>query len=234
MEPPRRLQIATPTHANTTHEQADKASRLAALGISESLLEEGMRYSWSEMDRCSGNDVRSAAGQTGYTKPMRFLREKLLPEGWTKGGPPYGLEAIISPGRTFQIVTSSATSATGMEGQMPATKYPKGRRTADAIVDHGQLAFDVVSLTNSPLAEMKSYFWLYFVDEDGDEIRHELSVPTHIAIKAGGKRGKIDQFGSRIILDAISLNSDEIPEEEAEDAFSEDLDIQVPRRADSE
>jgi hypothetical protein len=233
MEAPRRLKIATSADVGTTHEQADKASRLAALGLSETLLEEGMRYSWLEMDRCSGNDVRSAAGQTGYTKPMRYLREKLLPEGWSKGGPPHGLESVIAPDHSFQIVTSSATSATGLEGQMPATKYPKGQRTADTIVDHGQLALDVVFLATIPLEELKTLFWLYYVDGDKDEIRHELSVATHIAIKAGGKRGRIDQFGSRIILDAISLNSAQIPEEETEDDFSDDLDIQVPRRGDS-
>jgi hypothetical protein len=232
MEAPRRLKIATPADL-VSHVQADRASRLAALGLTADLLNEGMRFSWIEMDRCTGNDVRSAAGQIGYTKALRYVREKLASEGWTKGGPPKGLESAIAPDRSFQIVTSSATSAVGIEGQMPATKYAKGRRTADAIVDHGQLALDTVSLATIPLEELKTLFWLYYVDKDKDEVRHELSVPTHIAIKPGGKRGKIDQFAARIILDPIGMNSDKIPEEEERDDFSDDLDIPVPRRADS-
>jgi hypothetical protein len=99
MPDPQPLHNVAPLHA-----EAEKASRLAALGLTEELLEEGMRYTWAEMDRCSGNDVAAAEGNTGYTKPMRFLRERLLPQGWTKGGPPLGLESVIDPTRSFQIV----------------------------------------------------------------------------------------------------------------------------------
>lgn len=229
MTDPRPLHKAIPLHV-----KADKASRLAALGLSEELLEEAMRFAWAEMDRCTGNDVKAAEGNAGYGKPLRRLRERLLPEGWTNGGPPRGLESVISPDRTFQIVTSSATSATGLEGQMPATKYPKGRQTAEAIKDDGQLALDVITLTQEPKAELKTLFWLFYLDLTGDELRHELSVPTHMTIGPKAKRGRIDEFGSRIILDAIPLDSDGALDEESDREFSEDLDIPVPRRATSE
>lgn len=213
---------------------ADKASRLAALGLTEELLEEGMRYTWAEMDRCSGNDVAAAEGNTGYTKPMRFLRERLLPQGWTKGGPPLGLESVIDPTRSFQIVTSSATSATGIEGQMPSTKNPKGRWTAEAIEDRGQLALDLVALTQEAKTELKTFFWIYFVDSGADEMRHEVSLPTHMAIGANAKKGRIDEFSSRIILNAVPLDRDTALDQDGEHEFSEDLDIQIPRRAASE
>ena len=229
MPDPHPLHNVAPLHA-----EADKASRLAALGLTEELLEEGMRYTWTEMDRCSGNDVAAAEGNTGYTKPMRFLRERLLPQGWTKGGPPLGLESVIDPTRSFQIVTSSATSATGIEGQMPSTKNLKGRWTAEAIEDRGQLALDLVGLTLEAKVELKTYFWIYFVDSSADEMRHELSLPTHMAIGPNAKKGRIDEFGSRIILNAVPLDADTTLDQDGGHEFSEDLDIQIPRRAASE
>jgi hypothetical protein len=216
------------------HVQADKESRLAALGLSEQLLEDGMRFAAAEMDRCSGNDVVSAEGNAGYGKPMRFLRDRLRPAGWTKGGPPIGLESVINPDRTFQIVISSATPATGRENQMPATKYPKGRQTAEAIEDPNQLVLDLVTFTREPKLDLKTLFWLYCLDKKNNEIRHELSIPTHMSIAPMAKRGRIDEFGSRIILSPISLDLDSILEEVREDDFSEDLDIPVVRRTLSE
>jgi hypothetical protein len=223
---PRRLP-APPIHI-----QADKANRLAGMGLSEKLLEEGMRFAQAEMERCSGNDVNAAEGNAAYTKLMRFLRDRLLRESWSKGGQP-NLESVIDPTRTFQIVTSSANWATGLEDRMPATKYAKGRRTAETIEDHGQLALDVIELSQVAKPELKTFFWLYFIDKKKEEIRHELSIPTHMKISSKSKRGKIDEFGSRILLNALPLESaTDIEEEEVrEDDFSDDLDIQIPRRA---
>ena len=223
---PRRL------HPQPLHVQAEKASRLAGMGLSEKLLDEAMRYALAEIERCSGNEVNAAKGNTAYAKLMGFLRERLLPEGWTRGGQP-DLESVISPDRSFQIVTSSANWATGLEDRMPATKYAKGRVTAETIKDHGQLALDVVHLTQEAKPELMSFFWLYYLDKQKEEIRHELAVPTHMTIRPKAKRGRIDEFGSRIILDAVPMeSSDDLEEDNNEEEFSDDLDIQVPRRAD--
>ncbi|HWI95603.1 MAG TPA: hypothetical protein VNS60_06005 [Solirubrobacterales bacterium] len=223
---PRRL------HVPSLHLQADKDSRLAGLGLSEKLLEEGMRYAKAEMERCSGNDVNAAEGNAAYSKLIRFLREKLIPDGWSRGSQP-GLESVINPDRTFQIVTSSANWATGYDDQMPATKYPKGKRTAETMQDHGQLALDVVHLTQEAKRELKTLFWIYYLDRKKEEIRHELSIPTHMTISPKSKKGRIDEFGSRIILNAIPLESADELDEEHEDDFTDDLDIPVPRRASS-
>jgi hypothetical protein len=221
MEP--RLHIPSP------HARADKASRLAAMGLTAELLDEGMRYAFSEMERCSGNDVKAAKGNAAYGKPLRFVRERLLPEGWSKGGMP-NLESVIHPSRAFQITTSSANWATGDIDLMPATKYLKGRRTAEVIKDNGQMAMDLAGMTKEVKPEMRTFFWLYYLDEGKEEIRHELAIPTHMTIKPKAKRGRIDEFASRIILDAISLDSADIDEERGEE-FSDDLDIQIERRA---
>jgi hypothetical protein len=220
---PRRLNIPP------LHVRAEIASRLAAMGLSEELLAEAVRYAYAEKDRCTGNDALAAGGFTVWTKLLRFLREQLIPQGWSKGGLP-DLESVIHPSRSFQIVPSSGNWATGDADRMPATKYPKGRRTAEVIADNGQFSLDIVGSTLEAKPEIKTFFLLTYEDEDKEEIRHELSIPTHMKIAPNAKRGRIDEFGSRIILSPIPLDIDTDLDEEHEEEFSDDLDIPVERR----
>ena len=225
---PHRLDIR-PLHVRT-----DTASRLAAMGLTEELLIEATRYAYAEKDRCTGNDARAAGGYAVWTKLLRFLRDKLLPQGWAKGGLPE-LESVIHPSRSFQIVPSSGNWATGDSDRMPSTKNPKGRRTAEVIADNGQLSLDVVESTLETKPEIKTFFFLTHEDENKEEIRHELSIPTHMKIGPNAKKGRIDEFGSRIILAPISreVDADLDLDQEHEEQVSEDLDIPVERRASS-
>ena len=220
-----------PRHLDITplHVRAETATRLAAMGLTEELLAEATRFAYAEKDRCTSNDARAAGGFAVWTKSLRFLREELLPQGWSKGGLP-DLESVIHPSRSFQIVPSSGNWATGYNDRMPTTKYLKGRRTAEVIADNGQFSLDVVGSTREPKPEIKTFFFLTYEDKDKEEIRHELSIPTHMTIGPKAKRGRIDEFGSRIILTPVTLEADTDLEEGPAEEFSDDLDIQVERR----
>jgi hypothetical protein len=214
------------------HIRAENTTRLIAMGLTEELLAEAVRYGYTEAERCSGNDVRMAGGTNSWGKPLRYLRENLLPKGWSKGGPP-NLESVISPDRSFQIASAGANSFTGQPDRMPSTQNLKGPLTALAISGNKQMALDIAGSSPEPAPEMQTWYLLRYLDEAKDEIRCELSIPTHIAIRKGAKRGRIDEFGSRLILTPIKLGSDTDLEGERDEEFSEDLDIPVARRASS-
>jgi hypothetical protein len=211
------------------HVRAEIATRLAAMGLTEEFLTEATSYAYAEKDRCTGNDARAAGGYAVWTKLLRFMRDGLLPKGWAKGGLP-NLESVIHPSRSFQIVPSSGNWATGDPDRMPATRHLKGRRTQEVIADNGQFALDVVGSTLEAKPEIKTFFFLTYEDEDKEEIRHELAIPTHMTIGPKAKKGRIDEFGSRIILTPVKLDADTDLDEEHEEEFSDDLDISVERR----
>jgi hypothetical protein len=218
----RRLRVAP------LHDRAQVASQLAALDLTEELLADALRFAYGEGERCTGNDVNMAGGIDIWGKPLRYLRDQ-RPE-WPQSRQP-DLEGIIHPSRAFRITSARGNWATGDPEWMPSTETPKGRLTLEAIQGNGQMALDVVGVTQLPAPVMKTYYLLHHLDKTKEEIRCELSIPTHMKIGPKAKKGRIDEFGPRLILAAIPVDSDADLDQEDEVEFSDDLDIQIPRRA---
>jgi hypothetical protein len=215
------------------HIQAQTTGTLAGMGLSEELLAEAVRFAYLERERCSGNDVNAAGGNAAWGKPLRFLRDKLLQEGWHRGGQP-DLESVISPDRSFRICSAAGNWATGDINAMPATAGLKGRLTLDAICDNGQMTLDLVGGSGRSVPQMQTRFLLHYLDEANEHIRPELSVPTHMTIAPNAKKGRIDEFKHRLILKPIEFETETEIEDQHEEEFSDDLDISIPRRASSE
>jgi len=215
------------------HVQAQTQSRLAALGLTDELLQNALRFAYSESERCSGNDVSSAAGYAKWGKPLRFLRDHLLPEGWLRGGLPR-LESVVSPDGSFRITSATGNFATGDLAWMPATAGLKGRLALEAIGDNGQGALDIAGESREVVAPMITYYLLHHLDLEKEQIRSELSIPTHMTIRPKAKKGRIDEFKNRLILNSIDFGIETDVEDGSEADFSDDLDIPVPRRATSE
>ncbi len=215
------------------HVQAQTASTLAGMGLSEELLAEAVHFAYLERERCSANDVNAAGGNAAWGKPLRFLRDKLLREGWHRGGQP-DLESVISPDRSFRICSAAGNWATGDLNSMPATAGLKGRLTLDAIHDNGQMTLDIVGGSTRSLPQMRTHYLLHCLDEAREHIRHELSIPTHMTIRPEAKKGRIDEFKHRLIFKPIAFEAETDVEDKDEEEFSDDLDIAIPRRASSE
>ena len=218
----RSLQVAS------LHDRVSIASQLAALDLAEELLADAVRYAYGEADHCTGNDVNMAAGIDMWGKPIRYLREH-LPK-WPHSRQP-DLEGIIHPSRAFRIASARGNWATGDAKWMPSTETLKGRLTMEAIQGNGQMALDVVGSTQAPAPLMRTYYLLHHFDKAKEEIRCELSVPTHMKIGPKAKKGRIDEFGPRIIMKSIPLDSSADLDQEDEVEFTDDLDIQIERRA---
>jgi hypothetical protein len=218
---------------SSLHSQVLTQSDLATLGLPQSLLHEALRFTYRESERCSANDVKAASGYAIWGKPLRYLGDKLAPKGWRRDGAPR-LESIISPDGSIRILSAAGDFATGLRGSMPSTAGPKGRLTLDAIADNGQMTMEIPGdpVKLSPTAI--TYYFLHHLDSAKEQIRSELSVPTHMKITPRGKRGLIDGFKDRIYLEPIDFNVEtDLEDTDHEDEFSADLDIHIPRRADS-
>lgn len=212
------------------HVQAQTASRLATMGLSEELLAEAVRHAYLERDRCTGNDVNAAGGNAIWGKPLRFLRDRLLPNGWHRGGQP-DLESVISPDRSFRITSAAGNWATGDFQKMPKTAGLKGRLALEAIGESAQIAFDLVGETPKAAPQMRTYYFLHHLDEAQEHVRYELSMPSHMSIRPKAKKGRVDEFKHRLILKPVEFDINADLEDEHENEFSDDLDISVERRA---
>lgn len=223
------LPTTTPLHA-----QALTQSDLAALGLTEDLLQESLRFAYSESERCSANDVKAASGYAIWGKPLRYLGDKLAPKGWRRDGAPR-LESIVSPDGSFRITSAAGNFATGVLDAMPATAGPKGRLTLEAIGDNGQTSLDIPGESLKVVSPMITYYFLHHLDTAKEQIRSELSIPSHMKIAPKAKKGVIDEFKERLILQPVEFGVEaDLGEGGDEEEFSDDLDIPVPRRAASE
>lgn len=222
-------------NASPLHLQAQTQSRLAALRLTEELLQEALRFAYSESERCSANDVKAARGYAIWGKPLRYLGDKLAPKGWLRDGAPR-LESVVSPDGSFRITSAAGNFATGIRDAMPATAKPKGRRALEAIGDSGQTSLDIPGESVRVVAPMITYYFLHHLDTAKEQIRSELSIPSHMKIAPQAKRGVIDEFKNRLILQSVEFGVEADVGEEGndEEEFSDDLDIPVPRRAASE
>jgi hypothetical protein len=219
-------------NASSLHAQTLTQSDLAALGLTEETLHEALRFAYGESERCSANDVKAASGYAIWGKPLRSLGDALAPKGWHRDGAPR-LESIVSPDGSFRITSAAGNFATAVEDWMPATATPKGRRTQEAIGDNGQMAMDIPGESVDVVAPMITYYFLHHLDAVKEQIRSELSIPTHMTIAPKAKKGTIDEFKNRLILRPVEFGIEADLGEEDEPAFSDDLDIRISRRADS-
>jgi hypothetical protein len=221
-------------NASPLHIQAQTQSRLAALGLDEALLQEALRFAYIEAERCSANDVRAAAGWAVWGKPLRYLGDQLASKGWRRDGAPR-LESLVSPDGSFRITSAAGNFATGDRDWMPKTAGPKGRRALEAIGDNGQTSMDILGESIEVVSPMITHYLLHHLDKAREQIRAELSIPTHMTIAPKAKRGVIDEFKDRLILQPVEFGVDaDLGEGGDEEDFSDDLDIPVPRRAASE
>jgi hypothetical protein len=204
-------------------------------GLTETLLLDAARYGFDEAGDSTANDVKTLAGFLSWAKPLRFLRDRLGPQGWVPGRHP-DLETVISPDRTFQVACATGNPATGTD-RMPSTHLDKGPLAGLAIAGNQQLSFPRSvhpQFGNSPVAGMETWYLLQYVDLDEEgrgEIRVELSLPKHFTGSRPGvsrpKRGYINAWKPRLKLSPIQIGDEA---EYRQDELEEEIDVRVEPR----
>jgi len=165
--------------------------RLAELGLTEQILERVVRRADAEARLCSDFDPPLLEGLTRWGRATRYLREELVPLGWSFDNP-RNFARTIHPSREFAIVVTTGDELTGVPGATPGTKYPKGLATMLAVTANVQLAFDFGSeflLNGAGIVT-----WFLMIHSDDREHRVELSLP------GGFADGTITHWAERIIL----------------------------------
>jgi hypothetical protein len=188
--------------------------RLSELGLDVSTIERVVRRADAEASTCTALDPPIMEGLTRWAKTSRFLREELIPQGWTYDNP-RNLARTIHPSGEFALVAATGDELTGLPEVVPTTRYRKGEATVRAVHANEQLAFDFGESWNSMLLDVDegallTWFLLFYADEH--EFRSEVSLPNHI------QDGLITGWAERIILPpfrraAQVMTYDSVPEQ---------------------
>jgi hypothetical protein len=186
----------------------EAVDRLAELGLSVEMVERVVRRADAEASICTLLDPPIMEGLTRWGRTNRFLREELLPVGWTFDNP-RNLPRTIHPSGEFAIVATTGDELTGLLDLMPTTKYAKGYATVQAVETNGQLTLDFGDFDlgaadgqTRNAGELLTWLMLFHVDDEG--FRVELSLPDAIV------EGRITSWAERIILPVFARDDDRL------------------------
>jgi hypothetical protein len=184
--------------AARVHAEDEAVDRLAELGLSVEIIERVVRRADAEASVCTALDPPIMEGLTRWGRTNRFLREELIPVGWTFDNP-RNLPRTIHPSGEFAIVATTGDELTGLLDLLPATKYAKGYATVQAVETNEQLTLDFEDFEFGAAdgqarnaGDLLTWLLLFHVDDEG--FRVELSLPDAIT------EGRITSWAERIIL----------------------------------
>jgi len=182
------------------------SARLVELGLSVDIVADALRRADVDSTACSVLDPPILEGLLRWGRTTKYLREGLLPLGWTFDNP-RNLARTISPGGDFAIVVATGNERTGLADVEAGTRHHKGYATERAVIANGQLTLDLGDLlrvapfdraagTGADAEQPTMWLLLFCVDEDA--FRAELSLPAAI------DNGRITQWSERILLPVIA------------------------------
>lgn len=188
----------------TRHESSDVTTRLAELGLDQMDLQEAVMQGMFARSECTPNDPPFYAGINAWARPVRVLREKLIPKQWTRSDDDnYSL--VVNPDGNLAIAVATGDENTGIAMANPMTKSAKGPKTQRAIEDN---QYQLSLFEPSPEFEIPetahndrvTWILLQYYDQSKKEVRFELSLPSSYS-------GKVDGWSERIILSPLSFDS---------------------------
>jgi hypothetical protein len=196
--------------------------RLAELGLDVGVIERVVRRADAEASLCTELDPPIMEGMTRWGRTSRFLREELIPRGWTFDNP-RNLARTIHPTGEFALVAATGDEFTGVPDVQPSTKYRKGEATVAAVTHNVQLAFEFPGFDTMMDGDqpMRTWFVLFYPDEH--EFRAEVSLPDGIA------DGRITSWAERIILPPFPRDPFAVPVA-ADSGPAEHAIVEVTRR----
>ncbi len=204
-------------------EETDVVGRLHGMGMAVQVLRDAVREGVAPVIGCTGHDPAQLPGILGWGKITRALRDRMVPSGWKARGV-RGQALTTSADGSVSVVVAAGDENTGRLGDSPTTRSAKGPATKDAVA-WNQRSFAEISADFAKAAPDRStartWALLYFIDEEEDEVRVELSLPTHIR-----ENGFVAEWHERIILPAVELSTPpSAPHDELEDEHEETVPV---------
>jgi hypothetical protein len=200
---------------------------LAALGLSLGHLAEARGRAQHDVDECTALDPPGARGHIRHIRTVRYLREVLVPCGWSPDDAG-NVGAVVSPDGSVSIVVTSGDAATGRLGQNPRTKYAKGEVTWRRVRQNVQLSLfgkDSEGPTDPwPEVDVRQT-WVLLQYPAGEAVRAELSCPEGV-----DDSGRICSWSHRILLPDLPLDTFESSVDDPDDDGDDSVDVPVAPR----
>jgi hypothetical protein len=211
----------------------ERRNRLADLGLDEEILRQALQRGFSEWAACTLNHPPSYPGLLFWGETVKVLRDLLAPAGWERSNEG-NLPFTVNKARTVAIAVATGDEVTGNPDETPCTKSSKGPHTAGAIrINARQLDLFPIAVLPEDLARIKgdgkrmTWLLLFHRDENGREVRCELSRPTSMS-----ENQHVDGWIERIILGSIPFDGDmtQLPADNAPEGPAVDA-VEIKRRA---
>lgn len=177
-------------------EPSEVASRLSHFGITAEEVVPLIEAVVAARNDVVSVDALTAAGTKAYLAGVRHLRFLFLPKGWELDST-NGVESVVQVETGMRIVYQSVESAcVGIRGPQPINA--KGPAAENAIKMGQGVLFheeELPEVAPDKIAGLSSMLWFLCVsvnDEDDEDVRAELSLPS--AIENGHFKGFLERI----------------------------------------
>ena len=214
------------------------AELLAKLGLTLDVFDRAGREHLAAYFGCDPHYPRIFRAISAWAEGNHSIRQSLAPR-W-KAKDEYNQPLAINEDENIAITALSGDQYTGTD-QIPSTRSPKGKKTAEAVEANcyqAEFAF-VAEQRAAAIAEAAKvpgrqlWIFLTFRDFERGELRSELSRPKDM-----GDDGYIESWWERIIFPAIRFDQGSIdsgpdnPNSGNDDGGqSPDITVYIPRRS---
>ena len=141
----------------------------------------------------------TTAGYIQWAMGNKVLRDVHVERGWTCRND-QGVAKTVAQDGSFAITMLAGDDETGLEYRIPSTRYPRGSKGAEDVIDNRQ--GDLFGYS-PPVPIEKTWFLLVSeaADKYGRLLRMELSLPWQL-----DKAGSVIRWHRRIILPETRLD----------------------------
>lgn len=214
-----------PALKTTIFEAAAAVRRLRELGLPVEKITRVLAEGEYNRAQATEHDPVNAGGLDAYRYRVRAMRDQFCPLGWTIGRDG-GLESIVSPCGSRQIITRSGDADVGIRAGHPAPKGAIGESAGKRIAGNTALLFDPSYLNNSDVARPAFETWMLLVYRSGDVCRAELSFPSNVP----DDDSRPLAWFERILLPDLDLNDPSSGREYDSNASAPVVDVPVIRK----
>jgi hypothetical protein len=205
----------------------DVKTQLSEIGITEEIVILAISAGLRERKKVTKFHPVTTAGSRMWEEVIAWLRIGLisLTDVTWRFSHEKGLSLTYNKASATTLVVSSGNKNTGFKDELVKTKNAKGPSTLEYVGRNLSL-FDDLDDSCTGIEKIvadpnETWVLLYFVDEQAQEIRYELSLPKGMH-QADGKL-KIDEWENRIIFTPVPFSS--LFDSVTEPDFSEDIDF---------